>query len=170
MVNDGYSLSVYGWELIALVYNGIIVSGVTGWAVAQIIKTCLHFIKFKHFYAQRLIGAGGMPSSHTSMVIAALISVAKKEGTGSTSFALMFLFGAIVIYDAMGVRRASGLHAKELNRINDFFPELRDFKRDELDTKNKNNKLQEYLGHTPLEVLGGAVVGIIIGLIIPINT
>lgn len=152
-----------------MVYNGIILSGVTGWAVAQIIKTCLHFIKFKHFYAQRLIGAGGMPSSHTSMVVSALISVAKKDGTGSTSFALMFLFGAIVIYDAMGVRRASGLHAKELNRINEFFPDLKNFKRDGLTTKQKNKKLQEYLGHTPLEVLGGAIVGVIIGSIIPIN-
>jgi hypothetical protein len=152
-----------------LVYNGIIVSGVTGWAVAQIIKTCLHFVKFKHFYAQRLIGAGGMPSSHTSMVISALISVAKKDGTASTSFALMFLFGAIVIYDAMGVRRASGLHAKELNKINEFFPDLKEFKRDEFDPKGKDKKLQEYLGHTPLEVLGGAIVGIIVGSVIPIT-
>lgn len=152
-----------------MVYNGIIVSGVTGWAVAQILKTCLHFVKFKHFYAQRLIGAGGMPSSHTSMVISALISVAKKDGTGSTSFALMFLFGAIVIYDAMGVRRASGLHARELNKINEFFPDLKKFKSDELDAKHKDKKLQEYLGHTPLEVLGGAIVGIIVGSIIPIS-
>ena len=153
-----------------MVYNGIIVSGVTGWAVAQIIKTCLHFIKFKHFYAQRLVGAGGMPSSHTSMVISALISVAKKDGTASTSFALMFLFGAIVIYDAMGVRRASGLHAKELNKINEFFPDLKNFKLDERDKKNiKDKKLQEYLGHTPLEVIGGAIVGIIVGMIIPIS-
>lgn len=152
-----------------MVYNGIIVSGVVGWAVAQLIKTCLHFVKFKHFYAQRLIGAGGMPSSHTSMVISALISVAKKDGTASTSFALMFLFGAIVIYDAMGVRRASGLHARELNKINEFFPDLKKFKMDNLNSKSKDKKLQEYLGHTPLEVLGGAIVGIIVGSLIPIT-
>ncbi len=155
-------------------YNGIIVSGVTGWAVAQIIKTILHTVKFKTFYAQRLVGAGGMPSSHTSMVISALISVAKKDGTASTSFALMFLFGAIVIYDAMGVRRASGLHARELNKINEFFPDLKNFKTDSFingksNRKNKDKKLQEYLGHTPLEVLGGAIVGVIIGSIIPIS-
>jgi hypothetical protein len=151
-----------------LEYNGIIVAGVVGWAVAQILKTILHGVKFKTFYAQRLIGAGGMPSSHTSMVIAALIAVAKKDGTASTTFALMFLFGAIVIYDAMGVRRAAGLHARELNKINEVLPSITNFNLKDITGKDGTKKLQEYLGHTPLEVLGGAIVGIIIGSIIPV--
>lgn len=143
----------------------MIVAGVVGWAVAQIIKTFLHTIKFKTFYAQRLIGAGGMPSSHTSMVISSLLAVGRKDGTGSTVFALMFIFGAIVIYDAMGVRRAAGLHAREINKIKEIF-----IKKDENGQSLILNekKLQEYLGHTPIEVIGGAIVGVIIGLIIPI--
>lgn len=148
-----------------MVYNGVIVAGVVGWAVAQIIKTFLHTIKFKTFYAQRLIGAGGMPSSHTSMVIASLLAVGRKDGTGSTVFALMFIFGAIVIYDAMGVRRAAGLHAREINKIKEIF-----IKKDENGKSLILNekKLQEYLGHTPIEVIGGAILGVIIGLIIPV--
>lgn len=148
-----------------MVYNGVIVAGVVGWALAQIIKTFLHTIKFKTFYAQRLIGAGGMPSSHTSMVISSLLAVGRKDGTGSTVFALMFIFGAIVIYDAMGVRRAAGLHAREINKLKENL-----FKKDENGKSLILNekKLQEYLGHTPIEVIGGAIVGVIIGLIIPV--
>ena len=77
----------------------------------------------KTFYAQRLVGAGGMPSSHTSMVISALLTVGRKDGTGSTAFALMFIMGAIVIYDAMGVRRAAGLHAREINKLKESVSE-----------------------------------------------
>lgn len=145
-----------------MIYNGVIVAAVVSWAIAQLIKTCLHTVKFKTFYAQRLVGAGGMPSSHTSMVISALIAVGRKDGVGSTVFALMFIVGAIVIYDAMGVRRAAGLHAREINKLKESVTQK------EENGKPLEKKLQEYLGHTPLEVVGGAIVGVIIGLIIPI--
>ncbi|MCD7800694.1 MAG: divergent PAP2 family protein [Ruminococcus sp.] len=148
-----------------MIYNGVIVTAVVSWAVAQLIKTFLHTIKFKTFYAQRLVGAGGMPSSHTSMVISVLIAVGRKDGTGSTVFALMFILGAIVIYDAMGVRRAAGLHAREINRIKESFTQTDE---DGKPLIFKEKKLQEYLGHTPLEVVGGAIVGIVIGLVIPV--
>ena len=154
-----------------MIYNGVIVSAVTAWAVAQIIKTLLHGIKFKHFYARRLIGAGGMPSSHTSMVISALITVGKSVGTASCEFGIMFILGAIVIYDAMGVRRNAGLHAKEINRMKNLISISNIFKNVQTDDdiKSDEKKLQEYLGHTPLEVVGGAIVGIIIGLIVPVK-
>lgn len=148
-----------------MMYNGVIVAALISWVVAQLIKTCLHTIKFKTFYAQRLVGAGGMPSSHTSMVISALLTVGRKDGTGSTAFALMFIMGAIVIYDAMGVRRAAGLHAREINKLKESVSE-KDENGKPLIMNGK--KLQEYLGHTPLEVFGGAIVGIVIGLTVPI--
>ncbi len=149
-----------------MAYNYIISAGVTGWLAAQILKTIINFIKCKEFNAERLIGAGGMPSSHTAMVVAAVIATGRTEGTDSTIFGVMFLFAAIVIYDAMGVRRAAGIHAKEINKMKRIIPEL-------LNAQNKNGKkvkeLQEYLGHTPLEVLGGFILGIIIALIVPVK-
>jgi len=151
-----------------VIYNGIIISAITAWASAQIIKTLLHFVKFKHFYAQRLIGAGGMPSSHTSLVISVLLSVARKDGVASTMFGIMFILAAVVIYDAMGVRRAAGQHAKEINRMKEIFADINDDD-DEKHIKHDEKKLQEYLGHTPLEVLGGALLGIIVAMIVPIN-
>lgn len=141
--------------------NAIFVSGILAWAVAQIIKTALHAIKFNKVVMERFLGAGGMPSSHTAMVISTLISVGKAEGTASTVFGITCIFGAIVIYDAMGVRYAAGQHAKVLNVINK--------KLSDDDNEEKPKELKEYLGHTPLEVLGGAVVGIIIGILMPIK-
>ncbi len=142
-------------------FNAIIVSGFLGWAVAQIIKTVLHAIKFNKVMMERLLGAGGMPSSHTSMVISTVISVGKAVGTSSVVFGITCIFGAIVIYDAMGVRYAAGQHAKLLNSINK--------KLSDQDNEEQPKELKEYLGHTPLEVLGGAVVGIVIGILIPVK-
>ncbi len=147
-------------------YNYILASGVIGWLVAQILKTIINFIKCKEFNPERLVGAGGMPSSHTAMVVSAVIATGRVEGTGSTIFGVMFLFAAIVIYDAMGVRRAAGIHAKEINNMKKIIPELLDFQKS---SGEKVKELQEYLGHTPLEVLGGFILGIIIALIVPVN-
>lgn len=149
-----------------MAYNYVITAGVTGWLIAQILKTLINFVKCKEFNAERLVGAGGMPSSHTAMVVAAVIATGKTEGTDSTIFGVMFLFAAIVIYDAMGVRRAAGIHAKEINNMKRIIPELISFQK-----KNgkKSKELQEYLGHTPLEVVGGFILGIIVALIVPVK-
>jgi hypothetical protein len=146
-------------------YNYTLTAGVVAWCSAQIIKTLINFIKCRQFNAERLIGAGGMPSSHTAMVVAAVISVGRTKGTDSTDFALAFLFSAIVIYDAMGVRRAAGIHAKEINNMKRTIPEL--FSNPVNGKKAK--ELQEYLGHTPIEVCGGFILGIIIAFILPMK-
>lgn len=143
-------------------YNAVILSGVSAWLVAQIIKTILHAIKSNKVVYERFIGAGGMPSSHTSMVISSLITVGRSVGISSTLFGVMFIFSAIVIYDAMGVRHAAGQHAKELNSINKIL--LKGMKAD-----SNRKELKELLGHTPLEVAAGAIVGIIIGILIPLK-
>lgn len=148
-----------------MVYNYTLTAGVVSWCAAQIIKTIINFIKCRHFNAERLIGAGGMPSSHTAMVVSAVISVGRTKGTDSTIFALAFLFSAIVIYDAMGVRRAAGIHAKEINNMKRTIPEL--FSKPVNGKKVK--ELQEYLGHTPLEVCGGFILGVIIAFILPMK-
>ncbi|HAS78248.1 MAG TPA: acid phosphatase [Ruminococcus sp.] len=154
-----------------MVYNYVLAAGVVSWFIAQIIKTILNFIKFDKFNAERLIGAGGMPSSHTAMVVSAVTAVGRTEGVGSTVFAVMFLLAAIVIYDAMGVRRAAGMHAKEINNIKKLIPDLINSSVSAIKDgkKVKVKELQEYLGHTPLEVIGGAILGFAVALIVPVN-
>ena len=104
-----------------------------------------------------------MPSAHTASVCSMTIAIAKSVGFSSPLFAVSFLLSGIVMYDAMGVRRAAGQHAKIINMI---------VKKEKSDItsfipKNKE-QLKEFLGHTPLEVLGGALLGIIIAMIVPV--
>ncbi|MDO5560614.1 MAG: divergent PAP2 family protein [Oscillospiraceae bacterium] len=150
-------------------YNSVIICGALSWLAAQIIKTLLHACKGKKIVMERIVGSGGMPSSHTALVLSTLIAVGRKDGVSSTAFGIMFVVAAVVIYDAMGVRRAAGLHAKELNRIVKLLPKLRLGETENDSNTDPRKELTELLGHTPLEVLGGAVVGIIIALIVPIK-
>ena len=142
--------------------NRTIIAIFFAWLFAQGIKTILYFVRNRSFDLERLYGAGGMPSSHSSMVMALTASVAKYCGAGSTEFAIALCFALIVIYDAMGVRRQAGEHAKMLNLITSMFQ----MQPGNEETKAKFNELKELLGHTPLEVLSGTVLGIIIGVVV----
>lgn len=146
-------------------YNYVLTTGILSWLSAQVIKTIIHLIQYKTFNPERLVGSGGMPSSHTALVCSATLAVSRKYGTGSAVFAIMFILAVIVMYDAMGVRRAAGLHAKEINKINNIIED-----NPNIVVVEKNNKeLKEYIGHTPFEVLGGALLGILIALLVPVN-
>ena len=165
------------------------------WAAAQLIKTALHWFLNGNLNLERLTGAGGMPSSHSSLVVSLTIAMARIEGYASSLFALTFAFAAVVMYDAMGVRRAAGEHAKTLNKLvvsyQDFWKMIKnqpflDFDEDddgdedekvEMDSdvssisQDKNGRermLKEFLGHTPLEVLAGALLGILIAMSYPL--
>ena len=165
------------------------------WLAAQLIKTSLDWFANGSLNMERLTGAGGMPSSHTSLVVSLAISVARIEGYSSTEFALSLAFAAVVIYDAMGVRRAAGEQARTLNKLvtsyQDFWDMIKhnpllDFDEDDDDDTDeieefdsdvseisqskdgKHRKLKEYLGHTPLEVMAGALLGILIAMIYPL--
>ena len=96
-------------------FNNILVISASSWFVAQILKTLIHAVKNKKIACERMIGAGGMPSSHTAMVIAALVTTGRIDGVHSSVFGIAAVFSAVVIYDALNVRHAAGLHAKELN-------------------------------------------------------
>lgn len=156
-------------------YNYVLTAAVISWCAAQVIKTILNFIQTKKFHAERLFGAGGMPSSHSALVCSATVAMCRECGVGSPEFAIMFIMAMIVMYDAMGVRRSAGLHARELNRINRLFAvkgiKLNDDSdKDESDksaNEQKKKELKEYLGHTPFEVLGGALLGILISMLVP---
>lgn len=142
--------------------NYILSVALLSWLCAQICKTLINYLMNGKFEAERLYGAGGMPSSHSALVCSLFIATAKKTGISSTEFAFAFVLAAIVMYDAMGVRRSAGEHAKLLNKLLDeWMPE------DE-STPMQMKRLKEKLGHTPFEVLSGALLGILIAILIPV--
>ena len=140
--------------------NYIFVASALSWAAAQIIKTILNLFVTKEFNAERLVGAGGMPSAHSAFVSALVVSTGRQCGLGAPEFALAIALACVVIYDAMGVRRAAGEQAKMIN-----------FLTDQLIGKSHSEdvvvkQLKELLGHTPIEVIAGCILGITIAFIL----
>lgn len=144
-----------------LFFNYILISAVISWFLAQLLKFIITYVTTGKSVPERLVGSGGMPSSHTALVCSATIAAAKSEGTASPIFAVCFILACIVMYDAMNVRRQAGEHAKVINRmINE--------KEIGKESGYEDVTLKEKLGHTPLEVLGGALLGIVVAMIIGI--
>lgn len=155
--------------------NPIIVVGLASFLAAQIIKTVIYAIKFKTFNPERITGAGGMPSSHSALVISVMIYTLRLYGLKSSEFAFAMLLASIVIYDALSVRYNAGLHAKELNKLRKIVDELDDEisqlsgEDDDPDINElvSQKQLQEFLGHTPIEVIAGSLLGIIMAMVFP---
>ena len=136
-----------------LMENRVLMSCLTAWFIAQLIKIVLTLYKDKKLDLTRLVGSGGMPSSHTSFVMSLATSVGKVNGWDSSLFAISIAFAFIVMYDAAGVRRAAGNQAKILNIIIEDLSQHKPL---------GEEKLKELLGHTPKEVLAGALLGIVV--------
>ena len=136
----------------------------TGWLVAQVLKTLINGLVLGKFSLERMWGSGGMPSSHSATVCSLVVAAARLYGPDSAIFALAFIMAIIVMYDAMGVRRETGEQAKILNRMLTDWMEAESANSPFLGDK----KLKEMVGHTPFEVLGGAIVGVAVGWLIPI--
>lgn len=133
--------------------NKILMSAIAGWAVAQLLKTILHLIVTRKFVAERLVGTGGMPSSHSATVCGLTTAVGINYGLGSVEFAIAGVLAIIVMYDALGVRRETGRQAKILNEMMEFF--------NNMDTEMSfEDRLKEFVGHTPAQVIVGAIIGI----------
>ncbi len=148
-----------------LLHNYVLFSAVISWVAAQVIKAILNLIQTGEFKLERLFGSGGMPSSHSACVCALTLSIARSVGLGSIEFALSFILAVVVMYDAMGVRRSAGEHSRILNEM------MRQKNKDETVASFVNKKqkeLKEALGHTPLEVLSGALLGILIAMLMPV--
>ncbi|MCM1043989.1 MAG: divergent PAP2 family protein [Candidatus Gastranaerophilales bacterium] len=143
-----------------LITNKILISAVAGWFVAQILKTLIHTIFSGQFNAERLVGSGGMPSSHSATACALTTASCCEYGAGSFEFAITLILAIIVMYDAMGVRRETGIQAKLLNDILEVFENMG---RSEL---TAYDKLKEFVGHTPLQVLMGAILGVLTAIVI----
>lgn len=127
------------------------------WFFIQAFKVVWDLATTHKFNFKRILGAGGMPSSHSAVVASIATMIAKTDGLTSTTFALSVVFAFIVMYDAAGVRRAAGKQAKILNKI---------VNTPGLAIETVQEKLQEVLGHTPTEVFVGAILGIVIGFLV----
>lgn len=136
-------------------YKYLIIPAIT-WFCIQLFKVIWDLITTKKFNFKRIIGAGGMPSSHSAIVMALTTMVGKEYGIDSPIFAIALVFSAVVMYDAAGVIRAAGKQAKMLNKIIET-PGLTGLQMQE--------KLVEVLGHTPIQVIVGATIGVIVGII-----
>lgn len=123
------------------------------WALVQSIKVLSDLIIHKKLNIKRLWGSGGMPSSHSAFVMSLSTVAALSRGLDSLEFAICLIFSGIVMYDAAGVRRAAGKQAKVLNQIIERDGDI-----------NIQEKLVELLGHTPVEVFAGAVVGVLMAI------
>ena len=137
--------------------NKIFVSAALGWMIAQVAKTISHMIMTKKFVAERLVGSGGMPSCHSATVCALTTATGMNCGVSSAEFAISVMLSIIVMYDAMGVRRETGIQAKVLNEMIEVFTKMGK-------EMSAEEKLKEFIGHTPLQVLVGAILGIIIAV------
>ena len=126
------------------------------WLGIQAFKVIWDLVETKKFNFKRIMGAGGMPSSHSAVVTSIATLIGKSEGVDSPIFALSVVFAMVVMYDAAGVRRAAGKQASVLNKI---------VQTPGLSNIEVHEKLLEALGHTPLQVFVGALIGIVAGLI-----
>lgn len=145
--------------IIELLQNKIFVSAVIGWLVAQVLKTLIHFILTKKLVAERMVGSGGMPSSHSATVCALATATGIQHGGGGFEFAVTVMLAIIVMYDAMGVRRETGKQGQVLNEMLEVFTNMGK-------QISAEAKLKEFVGHTPLQVLMGAILGIAIAVIV----
>lgn len=139
--------------------NKIFVSAALGWLVAQVLKTIIYLIINKRFVAERMVGGGGMPSSHSATVCALATAAGMRYGGGSFEFAVAAMFAIVVMYDAMGVRRETGIQAKVLNEMMELLTNMGK-------KMSAEDKLKELVGHTPLQVLMGAILGILIAVLV----
>ena len=143
-------------NLIAFLQNKYIYIPFLLWFGIQTFKVIYDLVTTHKFNFKRILGAGGMPSSHSAVVVGLATLVGKYEGVGSSIFAVSLVLAFVVMYDAAGVRRAAGKQAKLLNKL---------IETPGLSTGEVQEKLVEVLGHTPLQVIVGALIGLGVGLL-----
>ena len=141
----------------------ILTVALLAWFVAQVLKTLINFILLGKFQLERMWGDGGMPSAHSATVCAMVIATARSEGFGSAIFAVAAVVAIITMHDAMGVRRETGEQAKVLNKMIEQWIDVTEKNAPFL----QNMHLKEMVGHTPLQVLAGFVVGCVVGALYP---
>ena len=136
-----------------LIRNPFLITGVSSWAVAQVIKVIIHAIIYKTLSLERLFGDGGMPSGHSATVSSLAVICGLICGTGSAQFAISAILAIIVCHDATGVRWETG---KQAQILNDLIEAFNDLSKDAL----PEVKLKEFVGHTPIQVMAGILIGV----------
>ena len=141
-----------------LIHNELLMSALTSWFVAQVLKTLIHLWVNKKLVLERLVGSGGMPSSHSATVCALATSAGIRYGATSPAFAISAVLAVIVMYDARGVRRETGKQAVVINEMIELFEKMNG-------EAPVEEKLKEFIGHSPLQVTMGAILGVIVGVV-----
>ena len=137
----------------AILQNKALIAGLVAWLLAQIIKIPLDYLSSRRWNWALLLTTGGMPSSHSSLMTATVFAIGLYHGFDSPVFAMGIAITMIVTYDAAGVRRQAGIHAQRINVLFDELLHGHIF---------REKDLREVLGHTPLEVMGGILLGLIV--------
>jgi acid phosphatase family membrane protein YuiD len=143
-----------------LISNKILISGLVGWATAQILKTIIFLIVNKKLNLERLFGDGGMPSGHSATVSAVALSVGLECGFNSALFAVATIIAIVVMHDAMGVRLETGKQAKYINEMTELIEKLSGTE------LSNEEKLKEFVGHTPFQVVMGGILGIVVAILL----
>ncbi len=140
----------------SLLDNRILIAAFLAWAVAQVGKTIYELIRQRKLIFNQLVSSGGMPSSHSALVTGLATATGRVSGLSSAAFAIAVVLAAIVMYDAAGVRRAVSIQARILNQMIDEAFQGQPF---------AEKRLRELIGHTPVQVIVGGLLGILIGLL-----
>ena len=144
--------------LLELITNPFLLTSLSSWFVAQVLKTIIHAVENKKIVWERLIGDGGMPSGHSATVTSLAVFCGLSFGFGSFQFAATAILAIIVCHDAMGVRLETGKQAEVINELTKTI-EL-------LSSKEwTQEKLKEFVGHTPIQVLAGILLGVVNALV-----
>ena len=142
-----------------LLTNRILLASFFAWFSAQVLKTLIYVIVNKDFNPERLVGDGGMPSSHSATVMALVTATAFYYGSNTFEFAVTAILALIVMHDAMGVRRETGKQAKAINNMMEWLTDMNN-------NISPEEKLKEFVGHSPSQVFFGALLGIVVGFIV----
>jgi acid phosphatase family membrane protein YuiD len=141
----------------SIFYNYVLIAALTAWAIASLLKVPIEYMQTHRWNWALLVQTGGMPSSHSALIVGITHAIGLSVGFGTPLFALAFAMAMIVIYDATGIRRQAGKHAELINAM------IADLTAGH---PLKQEQLREVLGHTPMEALGGILLGVIVPQVI----
>jgi acid phosphatase family membrane protein YuiD len=144
--------------ILQIIGNRIIQTGAVAWVLSQVIKTVIHLILNKKIVWERLVGDGGMPSSHSATVTSVAVAAGFTAGWDSPVFAVAVFLAIIVMHDARGVRRETGKQAVVINNMLEFFEKMG------AGDVTPEQTLKEFVGHSPLQVAAGAVLGFAVAI------
>lgn len=139
----------------SMLHNHSLVTALTAWLLAQTLKPFLEYLRTGNWNLYIIFSSGGMPSSHSALMVGATMGVALHDGVATPIFTVALAMTMIVLYDAAGVRREAGKHAEKINILIDELLSGHPI---------SEKELREVIGHTPLEVLGGIILGVIVSI------